>query len=92
MKWSRLGLRQKIVATHLLVAATATVTLTVSVLLLAPWIFPPSPPSRDQLPSALLVVAVVVVVALAGVAVAVAASRRLFTAVALPVRRAAQLG
>ena len=88
MKWSRLGLREKILATHLLVAATSTVTLVVSVLLLAPWIYPALPQGSDQLLPVLVVVAMV---ALAGVAVAVAASRRLSGDVAFPVRRAASI-
>lgn len=87
MKRSYLGLREKILATHLLVAATCTATLIVSVLLLAPRLFPPLPPGSNQILPAL----VVVLVTLAGVAVAVAASRRLFNDIALPVRRAASI-
>jgi signal transduction histidine kinase len=87
MKWSRLGLREKLLATHLLVAATST-TLIVSVLLLAPWIFPSLAPGSGEL---LPVVVVVGVVALAGVCVALAVGSRLFKDVVRPVRHAASM-
>ena len=88
MRSSRLRLREKIAATHLLVAAASSVALLVSVLVLSPWLFATSPGSRVQIVPALAVLAVTVS---AGVAAAIVVSRWLYSGVAAPVRRASSL-
>ncbi|MBF6612926.1 MAG: HAMP domain-containing histidine kinase [Chloroflexi bacterium] len=87
MKWSRLGLREKIVATHLLVAAACTVAL-LAVLILASIVF--TTWAFDGV-SVLPALAISAIVMFAGVATAIACARWLYRQITLPLGRAASL-
>jgi signal transduction histidine kinase len=87
MKRSRFGLREKIMATHLLVAASSTVAL-VAVLLLMSAIFTPRTTGITEIVPALVLLAIV---AFAGVSTAIVAARWLHQQLTLPLRRASSL-
>ena len=87
MKWSRFGLREKIVATHLLVAAACTVVL-VALLILASIVFTtPTSESVQVLPDLVLFV----IVASAGVATAIVSARWLYRQITVPLGRASDV-
>src|SRR5688500_7496080 len=87
MKRARFGLREKILATHLLVAASSTVSL-LAVLLLLFTLFTPSLSNGIQVVPALVVLGAV---ALAGVAAAFIAAGWLYRQLAVSLRRASSL-
>lgn len=87
MNRPRFGLREKIIATHLLVAASSTVAL-VAVLLLATAIFTPWPTGSLQIAPALILLAVV---ALAGAIAAMVIARWLYQQLTVPLTRASSL-
>jgi|GEM_PF-6338558 len=87
MKRSRFGLREKILATHLLVAASSTVSL-LAVLLLLSMIFTPWPSGNMQIVPALVLIATVAIV---GGAAAIVAARWLHQQLAVSLRRASSL-
>lgn len=87
MKRPRFGLREKILATHLLVAASSLVALA-AVFLLASAIITPRPSGNLELAPALVLLAAV---ALAGSAVALVIARWLYQQLTLPLRRASAL-
>lgn len=87
MKRSRFGLREKILATHLLVAASSTVSL-LAVLLLLSMIFTPWPSGNMQIVPALVIIATVAIV---GGAAALVAARWLHQQLAVSLRRASSL-
>ncbi|MEO8288266.1 MAG: hypothetical protein ABI670_17715 [Chloroflexota bacterium] len=87
MKWSRFGLREKIVATHLLVAAACTVTL-VALLVLASTLFTTwTSEGLPVLPDPVLFV----IVASTGVATAIVSARWLYKQITVPLGRASNV-
>lgn len=93
MKWSRFGLREKIVATHLLVAAACTGAL-LALLIPASTVFTtwtsegvPGLPALPVLPA----LALSAIVALAGVATAIVSARWLYRQITMPLRRASYM-
>lgn len=84
MKWSRLGLREKILATHLLVVGACTLAL-VAILIVVYTVF--TAPTIDGI-GALPGVALLVIVALAGAATAIASARWLYRQITEPLGRA----
>jgi signal transduction histidine kinase len=85
MKWARLGLREKIVATHLCVAAACTGAL-IAVLIALSLVFPTWPAAGPALLPALTLSAIV---AFAGVAAAIASAHWLSRQITAPLGRAA---
>jgi len=87
MRWSRFGLRAKILGTHLLVVAASSVALLLALLLvfgiLAPWALGSN--------SIWLAFGLVVVIALAGATAAILASRWLVEQLTVPLRQASAL-
>lgn len=88
MRWRNLGLREKSLLSHLLVAAASTIVLILSVLLLAPWVFAPSPPGSSRL---LATFAIIAIVLLVGAFIAIAASRWLYEQTVAPLKHAESL-
>jgi two-component system, OmpR family, sensor histidine kinase BaeS len=84
MKWSRLGLRGKILATHLLVAGSCTLAL-LAVLILVYTVFRASTVDGMAVLPGLILLAIV---ALAGAATAIASARWLYRQVTEPLGRA----
>ncbi|HKP53997.1 MAG TPA: HAMP domain-containing sensor histidine kinase [Chloroflexia bacterium] len=80
-------MREKIIATHLLVVASSLIAL-VAVLLLASLIFTPWPPTSVQVVPAFVLLTTV---ALTGVATAIVAARWLYQQITVPLRRASSL-
>ncbi|HST03208.1 MAG TPA: HAMP domain-containing sensor histidine kinase [Chloroflexia bacterium] len=87
MKWSRFGLREKILATHLLVAGVCTVVL-LALLILASLVF--TTWTSEGVP-VLPALAVSAIVAFAGVATAIVTARWLYLQITAPLDRASSL-
>jgi two-component system, OmpR family, sensor histidine kinase BaeS len=87
MKWARFGLWEKIVATHLLVAAACTMAL-LAVFILAAIVFPTWPADSALILPALALAAIV---ALAGVAAALVSAQGLYRQITGPVGRASSV-
>jgi signal transduction histidine kinase len=87
MKWSRFGLREKIVATHLLVVATCTIALLVAIIL-AGMIVTAS--TSEGVP-VLLALALLGAVVSAGVATAIVGARWLYRQITVPLGRASYM-
>ena len=87
MKWSRFGLREKIVATHLLVAAACTGAL-LALLILASTLF--ITPTSEGVP-ALLELVLSVIVASVGVATAIVSARWLYRQITVPLGHASHV-
>ncbi|HET7080437.1 MAG TPA: HAMP domain-containing sensor histidine kinase [Chloroflexia bacterium] len=87
MRWSRFGLKTKILATHLLVVAASTVALLLAVLLVFGILAPLSLGSN----TIFLAFGLVVVIALSGATAAILASRWLGEQLTVPLRQASAL-
>ena len=87
MKWSRFGLREKIVATHLLVAAACTVAL-LALLILASTVFTTWTSEGVPVLPALTLSAIV---AFAGVATAIVSARWLYRQITVPLGHASNV-
>ncbi len=82
MKWSRFGLREKILATHLLIAAACTVAL-LAVLILASWV--------SEGLAVWYALTLLAIVAVAGTATAIVITRWLYGQIAGPLGRASDV-
>ncbi len=87
MRWSRFGLRAKILGTHLLVVAASTVALLLAVLLVFGILAPLSLGSNQIWPA----LGFVVVIALSGATAAILASRWLIEQLTIPLRQVSAL-